>query len=142
MHLGKECENTLSTDFRASNRTKIATKANNDPDSRLGVYMLVNPTLSSPTQSHGVLEFERVLLTRYRSGSHNLKIETGRWSRTPRENRLCVTCRELGDEEHVLYNCADIMRDDLTDIPRPLSSLWEYQGVNRLFKRIMDAEYV
>ena len=47
-----------------------------------------------------------------------------------------------GDEEHMIYSCADIVRDDLVDIPRPLSSLWDYQGVNRLFKRIMDAEYL
>ena len=103
----KECENTLSTDFRASNRTKIATKANNDPDSRLGVYMLVNPNLSSPTQSHGVLEFERVLLTRYRSGSHNLKIETGRLCcpKIPRENRTCLCGLGVQSLRHCLFEC-------------------------------------
>ena len=103
----KECENTLSTEFRASNRAKIATKANNDPDSRLGVYMSVNPDLSSPTQSHGVLEFERVLLTRYRSGSHNLRIETGRLCcpKIPRENRTCLCGLGVQSLRHCLFEC-------------------------------------
>ena len=105
------------------------------------IYLQLNPDLAKSTFLNRIDAVGKGIV-KFRLGSHQLKIETGRWSRTPRENRLCVTCGELGDEEHVLYNCADIRRDDLTDIPRPLSSLWEYQGVNRLFKRIMDAEYL
>ena len=58
-----ECENILSNEFRAANRSKITTKAHNDPDSRLGVYLLVNPNLVALTQRDGILEFERILLT-------------------------------------------------------------------------------
>ena len=102
-----ECENTLSNEFRAANRTKITTKANNDPDSRLGVYMLVNPHLSAPTQCNDILEFERVLLTRYRSGSHNLRIETGRLCcpKIPREDRTCLCETGVQSLRHCLFAC-------------------------------------
>ena len=102
-----ECENILSNEFRASNRAKITTKANDDPDSRLGVYLLVNPNLVAPTQRDGILEFERVLLTRYRSGSHNLRIETGRLCcpKIPREDRTCVCETAVQSLRHCLFEC-------------------------------------
>ena len=41
-----------------------------------------------------------------------LKIEAGRWSRTPRESHVC-NCGSVQDESHVLFNCNKIqhMRD-------------------------------
>lgn len=39
----KTCNIVLSEEFRAVNRMKIATKANNDPYPRPVVYMQVNP---------------------------------------------------------------------------------------------------
>ena len=38
--------------------------------------------------SEDIPEFERVLITRYRCGSHNLKIEKGRYDRIERNMRL------------------------------------------------------
>ena len=35
-------------------------------------------------------DYLRVAFSRLRLMSHNLKIETGRWSRLPRESRLCI----------------------------------------------------
>ena len=38
--------------------------------------------------------------------SHNLKVETGRWSRTPKELRVCsCTSDTIQTEEHVLLHC-------------------------------------
>ena len=38
--------------------------------------------------------------------SHNLKIETGRWSRVPREARVCIcSTNVVQDECHVLLEC-------------------------------------
>ena len=39
-------------------------------------------------------DYLRVSFTRLRLMSHNLKIETGRWSRLPREARVC-TCNSV-----------------------------------------------
>ena len=81
-------------------------------------------------------------MIKFRLGSHKLRIETGRWNRTPRAERLCTTCSQLGDEYHTLFHCSEICRDDLLDMPNDFSSIWNYEGVNRLFQRIRDAEYV
>lgn len=36
--------------------------------------------------------------------AHNLRIKTGRWSRLPREERLCP-CGEIQTERHIIENC-------------------------------------
>ncbi len=51
----------------------------------------------------------RVAITRFRTSSHRLAIETGRWTRpnkTPRENRLCTVCMILEDEYHFVLECS------------------------------------
>ena len=49
----------------------------------------------------------RNALTRLRTSSHNLMIETGRYIRPkiPISDRLCVTCKEIEDECHFLIQC-------------------------------------
>ena len=80
--------------------------------------------------------------TKFRAGSHQLKIETGRWSRTARGDRLCTHCNVLGDEHHAVYDCDLIHRGDLADTPTTLSSLWDYSKVNVLFERMRVAGLV
>ena len=48
----------------------------------------------------------QVNITRLRLRSHNLKVETGRGSRTPRKARLC-TCGsgDVQTERHIIENC-------------------------------------
>ena len=53
-----------------------------------------------------VPDFKRVEMTRFRAGSHRLKIETGRWSRTPQDQRLCdCELNVVQDEAHVVFFC-------------------------------------
>ena len=49
----------------------------------------------------------RRALTKLRTSSHNLAIETGRWSKIERKNRLCEQCTEniIEDEIHFLFDC-------------------------------------
>ena len=70
--------------------------------------MQVNPSLTPPTQRSDLLEFERVLLTRYRCGSHNLQIEVGRMCNPKilRENRLCKCSNGVQSLHHCLFDCA------------------------------------
>ena len=46
-------------------------------------------------------------LTRFRTSSHNLFIETGRYEGTPRENRICKSCnmKQIESEYHFLLVC-------------------------------------
>ena len=48
----------------------------------------------------------RTAFTRLRVMSHDLRIETGRWSRTPRELRVCNSdSQSVQSEIHVLIEC-------------------------------------
>ena len=49
----------------------------------------------------------RFILTRWRLSNHDLKIESGRYTRpiTPRDQRTCDTCGVLEDEYHVVFVC-------------------------------------
>ena len=47
---------------------------------------------------------DRVCTTRLRLSSRGLAIETGRWSRIPRDKRLC-SCGVVQTEEHVICFC-------------------------------------
>jgi hypothetical protein len=49
-------------------------------------------------------ERKRIVFTRFSLSSHHLKIETGRWSRIVREERLCE-CGEIQDENHIIFDC-------------------------------------
>ena len=52
-------------------------------------------------------DYLRVSFSRIRLMSHNLKIETGRWSRIPRDRRVChCDYIQLQTESHVLISCA------------------------------------
>ena len=101
------CEEILTQTFRDTYTAKIHQKAE-DQNSRFGAYLLVNPNLEPPSQNYDCKpEFERILITRYRSGSHNLKIETGRFSipRIPSEERLCLCNTDLQTLHHCLFHC-------------------------------------
>lgn len=50
---------------------------------------------------------DRVRLAQFRSGSHWLGVETGRWAGLQREQRRCKRCGsgEVDDAEHMLWRC-------------------------------------
>ena len=83
--------------IRTSSRTKSAT------------YLSLNPSLEVHpmyTDSVEVVDdYLRIAFTRLRTSSHRLKVETGRWSRIPRERRVCQCGMDVQTEEHVVMNC-------------------------------------
>ena len=86
---------------------KIRQKAGKDENSRCGAYLLVNPQLYPPKQRQNIFEVERIAISRYRSGSHSLRIETGRMSNplVPREERICRCNTGIQTLHHVLFEC-------------------------------------
>ena len=114
---------------------------NKDLHYKYWIYLTMNPNLS-PSPFLNRIDAVGKCLTKFRVGSHHLKIETGRWSRVPRNDRLCTICGVLGDESHVVYTCSEIRRDDIAELPQPLSEIWNFEGINTLFKRIVDAKYL
>ena len=86
-------------DLAASNKYKFA------------MYKTFKPNLK-PVDMNGPLKYVRLWL-----GSHYMPIETGRWRRIPRHDRKCAPCNTLGDERHYIYDCPEIERNDIEDIP-------------------------
>ena len=126
-------------EFREQLRVKIRHKANSG-HYKYNIYTRINPDLNS---SHLINSLHPTALSmvRFRLGSHNLPIETGRWIRRPRMERLCSACGELGDEEHVLFRCSLVRRDDLT-VEENLSKIWDKPDTFELFKRIKCANFL
>ena len=103
----EECEKQLRERYRNDWDARIRQKAGSDEQSRCGVYLLVNPGLTPPTRKPNLLELERILLSRYRCGSHNLRIETGRMCNPflPRDERYCCCNSGVQSLHHVLFEC-------------------------------------
>ena len=100
------CENALKREFRNIIEEKIKSTAENDIDPKVGTYLEINPQLCEPKYK-GLLEYECVCITRYRTGSHNLKVETGRCNIrvTPREESLCICNNDIQTLRHVILRC-------------------------------------
>ena len=56
---------------------------------------------------------DKLIITKYRSGSHYLKIQTGKYTQIEQEQRLCV-CRVMQSVEHVISDCEilDVLRHE------------------------------
>ena len=100
------CVNASKTEVWSSIEGKFRLTARNDIDSKLGTYFALNPLLVEPRYV-GVFEFERICMTRYRTGSHNLRIETGRMCNpiVPREERFCNCSNDVQTLRHVILRC-------------------------------------
>ena len=91
--------NQLQEEICASTKTKSIT------------YREINPNLSVHTvySKHNIdnlfiPEHYRIAFSQMRLSSHRLRIETGRWSRIPQENRVCE-CGAVQNESHILTVC-------------------------------------
>ena len=81
----------------------VRRKAENQ--SKYKSYMLINPLLERPSvYNRFIPTYKLHYASQLRCISHELEIEIGRYSRTPREERLC-SCGEVEDEEHFILYC-------------------------------------
>lgn len=59
------------------------------------------------------------VLARFRTSTHKLPIETGRWNGIERSNRLCNLCnRDIGDEFHYILFCTVLKNKREKYIPK------------------------
>ena len=126
----------MRDDFTRIWKEKIQNDFNTDVDSRLGAYLRINTDLSKPKYEN-VLEFQRVYIIRYRTGSHNLKLETGRRNpKVAREERLCSCNTGVQTLEHCLLECP-LLRDirllhNVTDIQNGVSNVGFLKEMERM----------
>ena len=142
-HYEKLVSNYASTDEILNEgldfvKQKIRTFATNGR-SKFSMYLKLNPNLETSPFLHIVHPTASDII-RFRVGSHYLPIETGRWCRKQRHERLCTSCGTIGDEEHILYHCSLISRVDLSI--DDVSSLWFQPDVYELFSRIKAAKFL
>ena len=112
----------------------------NDALNKQGIRERTNPNLfPSPfLNSHNTLV---PIIIKFRLGTHYVPIETGRWTRTPREGRLCQLCKVVVDERHLIYDCCLITRNEM-NIPNILSDIWEHEDIYKLFFKFKETEYL
>lgn len=117
---------TRGNDFITREVTRIKEEINNKQPTatKFQTYRTLNPTLeihplytkSAPT----IPDYLRITFTRYRLSSHQLRIEVGRWSRTPPDQRMCSCNTGIQNEFHI-FHCP-IVQDVFTNSDKTFSS--------------------
>ena len=104
-----ECEKQIKEEYVRNFTNKIHEASVIDPNSKLGAYYLVNPECNTDYKVNyqNLHELERITMTRFRTGSHNLQIELGRHTNpiTPRDQRHCKCGNGLQTLQHIIMDC-------------------------------------
>ena len=77
--------------------------------------------------------YTRQYITKFRISDHQLLIETGRYYKIPRSQRLCETCKSLDDENHFFFKCK------INAIPRKVL-IEKFEINNSSFNNLDDYE--
>ena len=116
---------------------------NKTESSKRQIYLDINPTLVSPSvyKNNNIPEHKRKWFSRLRLSSHNLKVETGRWSRTPRNERLCSCLSSVQTEEHVLLFCEKTaqIRNQFNITFNNISELFQADDIESIVDFIYEA---
>ena len=132
----KECKERIKTEYLERYKRKMTSQLNDDPDSKLGTYLRSNPNLTSNVPvPQTILESERQLLTRFRTGSHSLAIEIGRYANVTRENRLCRCSAGVQTVWHVFTEC-HLTRDLVQLEYNSLDEIFDDENVNNVLLAI------
>ena len=98
-------------------------------------YRTIVDTEKSCIYSSLVIDYHRIIITRWRLSNHKLRIETGKYERpfVLRDERLCAICHVLEDEDHVIFECT-VFNDTRIKFNRPLS-------INNTVKKVLYPKY-
>ena len=131
--------NDIYTEAMSEVKSEIRTKAANiDKHYKFYIYMQINPDLL-PSPFLACPNGDAI--TRFRCGSHHLPIETMRWGRVSRENRLCTRCHVLGDEFHFIFHCIDFP-GFFEDCNNDLSKIWKHDNVFKYFSKLSQTDFL
>ena len=142
----KICYEFYLKEHRNAVTSKIISKGIQDPDGCYGPYIKLNPSLSSPEFYRDIkcMETDRLLLTRYRTGSHRLKINTGRVSQQQRHERLCSCLENIQTLEHVILYCP--LTENIRNIyhinTQDLKDIFENQRITYIVSMIRSVERI
>ena len=95
----------IVTKFYDKIRDDIRKKAGSGR-SKYVTYLQINPHLNTPTCYSDTHKFHHMsMFAKLRTSSHNLLVEMGRRTGTPRERRICICGNNVEDEKHFLVDC-------------------------------------
>ena len=107
-NLLRDCDH--QSDPAGLESSRIKHRVLNSTATRMVTYSELNEHLDVHpiyTNTNTINEICRISFSRMRLSSHYLKVETGRWSRIPREHRKCSCSDSIQSEEHVLIHCPE-----------------------------------
>ena len=116
---------------------------------RFHVYRSLNPSFEVHnlyTNKNLIPDYLRISFTRYRLSSHMLRVETGRWSRTPRSERICPCGTGIQDEFHI-FTCP-LVKEHFNTLSKPCCSpaelfidttLEALQALNKVLNSLTEA---
>ena len=102
----ENCRKSLDSKSWNDIKASVERKSTDNPNGKLYLYKQINLSLSPLNiYDENILETDRLIITKYRTGCHYLKVETGRWTRIPHNERLCSCGIEIQDLSHVILQC-------------------------------------
>ncbi len=101
-NLKREIKDNVNEYFKKLNKDKL-NKLNEENKNFLYKFLNIGNDnrfyLTHPNKIY------RKNISKFRVSDHNLLIETGRYKKIPREQRLCSVCKILDDECHFFFKC-------------------------------------
>ncbi|MEW8548168.1 MAG: reverse transcriptase domain-containing protein, partial [Candidatus Thiodiazotropha sp.] len=108
----------ISSKYSSRINKELTVLRNQVHDNKLNTFSQIYTQFSLQNYlTFGLPKSKTKELSKLRISSHDLLIERGRYFRpkVPRENRLCMTCNKIEDEEHFMIYCSrfSMIRNDL-----------------------------
>ena len=131
-----ECFKFYNLKERDTISERIRNEALRDPKGVRGVYLTINPALQTHEMygKYITSENRRLILTKYRTGSHYLNIQKGRYLMVDRNQRTCVCASGIQDLQHVVFECP---------LTQPLRNatlnFQNFQNLNKFLNDVQDA---
>ena len=131
--------------IESDRRDYMIHKLQSKEGTRYKTYQAINPDLSvhplytgSSSSTCYTEDYLRITFTRFRLSAHRLRVEMGRWSRIPPEQRMCQCETGIQNEQHILVcPLAQDIREKYRHEGTDLSSL--FVGTNRETLRMIHA---
>ena len=141
-HNAKACFEHYRENFVANAKQNIRSKATLNEHSIYNEYISLNPTLATPNfyQLYNISEYCRMLITKYRNGSHFLHIHRGRTTGTTKNDRFCK-CLDIQTLYHVIFECCYTRAIQLSIYPNITSlELFFQQDLNLMSSALLQIE--
>lgn len=120
--------------LRSTDIAKQSWKSDVNNSSKCTIYKLIDKELVFENYLINLPWAVASTLCKFRTSNHPLPIETGRYTNTLRDNRLCLLCNKnlVGDEYHYVMVC-----DHFSDIRTKYISIDENLSKLNVFKKLL-----